>query len=70
MHVAELLSPEAMDVMARELGVAAIVSREGWGGVPARECGRVVREAVRIAEEALARRAGFEPRGGRGPAGF
>lgn len=59
--MAELLSPEAMDFMARELGVSGIVAREGWGGVPTRECGRVVHVAVRIAEEALARRAGVQP---------
>jgi small acid-soluble spore protein F (minor alpha/beta-type SASP) len=54
--MAELLSAEAKRVIARRLGVADTVEREGWGSVPARECGRVVAEAVIIAQEAMARR--------------
>jgi small acid-soluble spore protein F (minor alpha/beta-type SASP) len=41
--------------LARELGVADIVSHEGWGGVSARNCGNLVKLAVERAEAAMAR---------------
>ncbi len=41
--------------LARELGVADVVSQEGWGGVSARNCGNLVKLAVQRAEAALAR---------------
>jgi len=41
--------------LARELGVADIVQREGWGGVPSRQCGNLVKLAIQRAEEALMR---------------
>ncbi|MGB9885515.1 MAG: small, acid-soluble spore protein, alpha/beta type [Moorellales bacterium] len=40
--------------LAKELGVAHIVATEGWGGVPSRECGNLVRKAIEIAERNLA----------------
>ncbi len=39
--------------LGERLGVDDIVRREGWGGVPARQCGNLVREAIRLAEEEL-----------------
>lgn len=49
--------------LARELGVYDRVQREGWGAVPARDCGRLVQQAVLRAEAMLAARhlAGFPP---------
>lgn len=44
--------------LAQELGVADIVSTEGWGGVSARNCGNLVKLAVARAEAALARQYG------------
>jgi len=49
-----LLSSSAKAAIARELGVAEIVQERGWGGVPSRECGMVVRVALEHAERALA----------------
>lgn len=49
-----LLSPQSKAVIARELGVAEIVDREGWGGVSSRHCGQVVRVALEHAERLLA----------------
>lgn len=37
--------------IARRLGVDDIVSSEGWGGVSARNCGNIVREAILMATE-------------------
>ena len=53
-----LLSSNAKAAIARELGVADLVERDGWGAVPSRECGNVVRVAIAHAERLLAERAG------------
>jgi len=39
--------------LARELGVADTVAIEGWGGVPSRQCGNLVRLAIEKAEQSL-----------------
>ncbi|MBC7336214.1 MAG: small, acid-soluble spore protein, alpha/beta type [Clostridia bacterium] len=36
--------------LAKELGIDHIVATEGWGGVPSRECGNLVRKAIEMAE--------------------
>ncbi|AEW06048.1 hypothetical protein Sulac_2586 [Sulfobacillus acidophilus DSM 10332] len=53
--LAKILSEETKMILGQRLGVAEIVRQEGWGGVPARQCGNLVREAIRLAEEQLAR---------------
>lgn len=39
--------------LAKEMGVDEIVQREGWGGVPSRYCGGLVRKAIERAERSL-----------------
>lgn len=39
--------------LAREMGVYEAVRRQGWGSLPARTCGDLVRFAVRRAERTL-----------------
>jgi small acid-soluble spore protein F (minor alpha/beta-type SASP) len=39
--------------LAKEMGIADIVRREGWGGVPSRYCGGLVRQAIERAERSL-----------------
>ncbi len=51
--LAKILSEATKMKLGERLGVDDIVRREGWGGVPARECGNLVREAIRMAEEQL-----------------
>jgi small acid-soluble spore protein F (minor alpha/beta-type SASP) len=41
--------------LALRLGILGTVEQEGWGGVSARDCGRLVREALKVAESELAR---------------
>jgi soluble lytic murein transglycosylase len=53
--MAKVMSEETKIKLGERLGVASIVRQEGWGGVPARECGNLVREAIRLAEEELSR---------------
>ena len=48
------LSAASMDRIARELGVQDLVEREGWGAVPSRTCGMVVRVALEHAQRILA----------------
>lgn len=40
--------------LAKELGVQDTVATEGWGGVPSRKCGMLVRLAIERAERSLA----------------
>lgn len=54
--MAKLMSETMKEKLGERLGVADIVREEGWGGVPARQCGNLVREAIRMAEEELERR--------------
>jgi small acid-soluble spore protein F (minor alpha/beta-type SASP) len=37
--------------IAKRLGVDSVVASEGWGGVSARDCGNIVREAILMATE-------------------
>lgn len=40
--------------IAKELGVADVVQREGFGGVSSRACGMMMHKAIEIAERSLA----------------
>ncbi len=50
------MSEETKLKLGRRLGVDNIVREQGWGGVPSRQCGNLVREAIRLAEEELRQR--------------
>jgi len=39
--------------LAKEMGVDHIVAREGWGGVPSRQCGMLVKKAIERAERSI-----------------
>lgn len=49
-----VMSEQMKYELAKELGVAHIVDREGWGGVPSRQCGNLVRLAIEKAEQMMA----------------
>lgn len=49
----KILSDDAKLKLSKRLGVAEVVEREGWGGVSARQCGSLVREALKLAEQQL-----------------
>ncbi len=53
--LAKVMSEETKMKLGERLGVAEIARQEGWGGVPSRQCGNLVREAIRLAEEQLSR---------------
>jgi small acid-soluble spore protein F (minor alpha/beta-type SASP) len=41
--------------LAKELGFYDVVQREGWGGITTRDAGNMVKRAIQIAEQHLAR---------------
>ncbi len=51
--MAKVMSDALKYEIAKELGVAQIVDQEGWGGVPSRQCGNLVKTAIEIAERSL-----------------
>ncbi|MCL6454542.1 MAG: alpha/beta-type small acid-soluble spore protein [Alicyclobacillus sp.] len=44
--------------LAKELGFYDTVAREGWGGITTRDAGNMVKRAIEIAEQALAKQQG------------
>lgn len=54
--MAKWMSEDTKLKLGERLGVADLVREHGWGAVPARQCGNLVREAVRLAEERLLQR--------------
>ncbi|CCF15319.1 small acid-soluble spore protein [Brevibacillus laterosporus GI-9] len=49
------MSEEFKYELAKELGFYDTVKSEGWGGITTRDAGNMVKRAIQIAEEALAR---------------
>lgn len=41
--------------LAKDLGFYETVRREGWGGIRTKDAGNMVKRAIEIAEQALAR---------------
>lgn len=42
--------------LAKELGFYDVVQKEGWGGIRAKDAGNMVKRAIEIAEQQLARK--------------
>ena len=53
--IGKIMSEATKQKLSERLGVNDIVQREGWGGVSARQCGMLVKEAVKMVEEQLKR---------------
>jgi small acid-soluble spore protein F (minor alpha/beta-type SASP) len=53
--IGKIMSEATKQKLGDRLGVGDIVRREGWGAVPARQCGMLVKEAVKLAEEQMRR---------------
>jgi len=41
--------------VAKDLGILNTVQQEGWGGIKAKDAGNMVRRAIQLAEEAVAK---------------
>ncbi|WP_232699012.1 small, acid-soluble spore protein, alpha/beta type [Brevibacillus daliensis] len=50
-----IMSEELKYELAKELGFYDTVKSEGWGAITTRDAGNMVKRAIQIAEEALAR---------------
>lgn len=48
-----VMSEALKEEIARKLGVEDQVRSDGWGTVSSRDCGRMVRTAIEIAENSL-----------------
>jgi small acid-soluble spore protein F (minor alpha/beta-type SASP) len=51
-----IMSDELKYELAKELGFYDTVKNEGWGAITTRDAGNLVKRAIQIAEEALAKR--------------
>ncbi len=52
--MAKLMDENLRAYLGQRLGVNAdVIRREGWGAIPSRTCGMLVRAAVEVAEESL-----------------
>ncbi len=52
--MAKLMDERLRAYLGQRLGVNAdVVRREGWGAIPSRTCGMLVRAAVEVAEESM-----------------
>ncbi|WP_096441148.1 small, acid-soluble spore protein, alpha/beta type [Alteribacter populi] len=50
-----VMSESLKEELAKELGFYDTVQREGWGGIRSRDAGNMVKRAVELAEQQLAR---------------
>lgn len=57
-----MMSEEFKMELAKDLGFYDTVKAEGWGAITTRDAGNLVKRAIQIAEEALAKQNTNEPR--------
>ncbi|MBW5449053.1 small, acid-soluble spore protein, alpha/beta type [Cohnella sp. CFH 77786] len=50
-----VMSDQFKAELARDLGFYETVQREGWGGIRTKDAGNMVKRAIEIAEQAMAR---------------
>ncbi|MBD8034993.1 MULTISPECIES: small, acid-soluble spore protein, alpha/beta type [Solibacillus] len=51
----KIMSSRLKEEIAKELGFYDVVEREGWGGIKSRDAGNMVRRAIEMAENNLAK---------------
>jgi len=50
-----VMSEQLKMEVAKDLGILNTVQQEGWGGIKAKDAGNMVRRAIQLAEEAVAK---------------
>ncbi|MGC5326790.1 small, acid-soluble spore protein, alpha/beta type [Brevibacillus sp. SYSU BS000544] len=50
-----IMSDQFKMELAKDLGIYETVKQDGWGGITTRDAGNLVKRAIQIAEEALAK---------------
>jgi small acid-soluble spore protein F (minor alpha/beta-type SASP) len=48
-----VMSDQLKYAIANQMGVGDTVKREGWGSVSSRDCGKIVRTAIEMAERSM-----------------
>ncbi|MBD8038671.1 MULTISPECIES: small, acid-soluble spore protein, alpha/beta type [Solibacillus] len=51
----KIMSSRLKEEIAKELGFYDVVEREGWGGIKSRDAGNMVKRAIEMAENNLAK---------------
>jgi len=51
-----MMSEQFKEELAKELGFYDVVQKEGWGGIRAKDAGNMVKRAIEIAEQQLAKK--------------
>ncbi|MGG0719523.1 small, acid-soluble spore protein, alpha/beta type [Robertmurraya massiliosenegalensis] len=51
-----MMSEGFKEELAKELGFYDVVQKEGWGGIRAKDAGNMVKRAIEIAEQQLAKK--------------
>ena len=50
-----IMSEQLKMEVAKDLGILDTVEKEGWGGIKAKDAGNMVKRAIQLAEEAVAK---------------
>ncbi|HIW31377.1 MAG TPA: alpha/beta-type small acid-soluble spore protein [Candidatus Paenibacillus intestinavium] len=50
-----IMSEQLKMEVAKDLGILDTVEQEGWGGIKAKDAGNMVKRAIQLAEEAVAK---------------
>lgn len=48
-----VMSDQLKYAIANQMGVGDTVKRDGWGSVSSRDCGKIVRTAIEMAERSM-----------------
>ncbi|AXF56581.1 small, acid-soluble spore protein, alpha/beta type [Salicibibacter kimchii] len=51
-----MMSDALREEIAKEIGIYDTVQQEGWGGIKSRDAGNMVKKAVEMAEQDLAKK--------------
>ncbi|AIM16602.1 MULTISPECIES: small, acid-soluble spore protein, alpha/beta type [Neobacillus] len=51
-----IMSSQFKEELAKDLGFYDVVQKEGWGGIRAKDAGNMVKRAIELAEQQLAKR--------------
>lgn len=49
-----VMSEQFKEELAKDLGFADTVNREGWGGITTKDAGNMVKRAIQLAEQNIA----------------
>lgn len=65
-----IMSEDMKKEIAKELGFYDTVQKEGWGGIKAKDAGNMVKRAIQLAEQAVAKQYQAQQQQGQQPAAY